>query len=441
MLRSDQIDDYLSLKYEFSDTECKGPGKLDDNPLLGKVIRAAIGMANRQNGGIVIIGMAENNDHTLYPCGLTDEQLATWTPDLLADKLNAYTSPAISFEYQPYKWDKNNRWFIFLHISEFTDVPIICKKDYKDNSNTNVSEKQRDKILKQGGLYARSLNKAETKEITTVDTLRDLLDRATAKGVRKFMRLAEAANVSVSQRQRDEELFQQQQCWGGKLVEKIVSRGHWRFILRPQQFEAERLEFSQMITLVGQLALSLRYLFPRNWEPDPPGDDWIGQEIQIGSRLEAWRLYQSGQFVLYLSLWDDWEDLLPHSPKPDGWQPGTQLSIEETIVFLTEIFEFAVQLANAVPYHLQGDLHIDIAVYGTKDRALQYDLPPRFGPILRGHVTNAEKILYSENFRKEQLLIAQARELSLAPAIKIFERFFWNPSPKFIQGIQATLFR
>ncbi len=84
MLRSDQIADYFFLKHELPNVECKGPGNLSDNPLLGKVVRAAIGMANKQDGGIVIIGIAEHDDHTLYPDGLTDEQLATWSPDLLA---------------------------------------------------------------------------------------------------------------------------------------------------------------------------------------------------------------------------------------------------------------------------------------------------------------------------------------------------------------------
>jgi len=105
---------------------------------------------------------------------------------------------------------------------------------------------------------------------------------------------------------------------------------------------------------------------------------------------------------------------------------------------LVQIFEFAAQLGSAANDHLQGDLHIDIALCRIKGRALQFDPSSRFRPMLQDYVTNAEEISYSENFTKEQL-ITQARELSLVPAIRIFQRFNWHPSQKLIRGIQAEL--
>ena len=54
MLEPDRVASYFTLPHELPDVEFKGPGRRGDNPLLGRVIRAAMAMANRRGGGTVI---------------------------------------------------------------------------------------------------------------------------------------------------------------------------------------------------------------------------------------------------------------------------------------------------------------------------------------------------------------------------------------------------
>lgn len=76
MLQPDRLEYYFSLTHELPEVEFKGPGKGRDNPLFGKLVRAAMVMTNRRGGGTVIIGVAEEQTGLKFE-GLTAEQLAT----------------------------------------------------------------------------------------------------------------------------------------------------------------------------------------------------------------------------------------------------------------------------------------------------------------------------------------------------------------------------
>ena len=250
LFTDEQIHDHLTLRRELPNVECKGPGNLSDKPLFGRVVRAAMGMANRRDGGIVIIGIAER-DQVLCPDGLTDAQMATWRYEDIADGLNKHAEPHISFEYQPCEW--NGKKFLILHIHEFTDVPILCKKEYRDDSNQRLPLEKREKVLQKGFLYARSPNKPETKEIDSVESLRVVLSLAVDKGIRRFVEQTQIAGISLSKgaRSRNDTLFREQrEGWTGPLTSDIQSRGYWEVIIRPEQFEQERIDLGQLYPLI-----------------------------------------------------------------------------------------------------------------------------------------------------------------------------------------------
>ncbi len=61
-----------------------------------------------------------------------------------------------------------------LYIAEFDDIPILCKKDYPD-------------VLRKGACYVRPRRKPETTEIPTQEDMRDLLELAAEKRLRKHL--------------------------------------------------------------------------------------------------------------------------------------------------------------------------------------------------------------------------------------------------------------
>ena len=89
----------LELDHETSGVEFKGPGPRTNRQLFASVVRAVLGMANRRDGGKVIIGVADNGG-VLSPVGLNEDDLITWRYDDIADGIAAYADPSVSFERQ-----------------------------------------------------------------------------------------------------------------------------------------------------------------------------------------------------------------------------------------------------------------------------------------------------------------------------------------------------
>ena len=179
------LESLLDRGHETNGMEFKGPGKRSDAVFLAKVVRAIIGMANRRDGGVVIIGV---DSDTLEPVGLDDDQLNTWDYDDLATSVNTYASPSVTFDLT--QMEKNGERLVVIEVHEFSDIPILCRKDYQP---TNV--KGAAQILRNGACYVRSRHKPETAEIPSEEEMRELLELAIDKGVRRFIAMAQKAGL------------------------------------------------------------------------------------------------------------------------------------------------------------------------------------------------------------------------------------------------------
>jgi len=210
-------------------------------------------MANRPGGGIVIVGISERN-HVLCPEGLTDEQMATWRYEDIADGINKHADPPISFGYQPCEW--GGKKFLILHIHEFTDVPIICKKEYRDDSNQQLPLEKREKVLKKGFLYARSPNKPETKEIDSVESMRTVLNPAIDKGIGRFVKQLQIASIPSEEKKQEERKLRLQALLAdhrGFLDDRLDSFvGREAELAQIRQRIAEMMSTGGYVTITGQ---------------------------------------------------------------------------------------------------------------------------------------------------------------------------------------------
>lgn len=191
------LNELVALKHELPGVECKPPGPGTDKKLQAWVIRAILGMANRRDGGLVIIGV-EDSLTSLKPVGISAADLTSWERyDDLASSVAEYADPSINFEAEIHEYSGNK--FVLIIVEEFEDFPVLCKKDYSA-------------ILRKGACYVRSRRKPETIEIPSQEDMRDLLDLATEKRLRKFVTLAKTAGIEIqgSEMQSDKDLFDAQ---------------------------------------------------------------------------------------------------------------------------------------------------------------------------------------------------------------------------------------
>lgn len=195
-MTDEELGELLALRHEISGVEFKGPGSRSNKRLFAQVVRAVLGMANRRNGGTVVIGVQDDGP-SFSPVGLNDGDLATWSYDAVADGIAVYADPNVSFELQtPAHVGKN---YITVEVREFEDIPVLCKRDFQG-------------VLRNGACYVRTRRKPETSEIPAQAEMRDLLDLATDKGVRRFLSRAQRTGMTsfIAAATDDRERFDEQ---------------------------------------------------------------------------------------------------------------------------------------------------------------------------------------------------------------------------------------
>jgi hypothetical protein len=148
-------------------------------------------------------------------------------------------------------------------------------------------------------------------------------------------------------------------------------------------------------------------------------------------------LYQSGQFVHFSGIQEDWLDQARLSAPPKGWKPGGFLSITNVLFHCAETLELAARLA----FTEAGDeqMRLEITLHGLEGQSLWVDPSHKWGALLlMTKKTTVRELSYKADLARIQL-ITHPRELALNAAVEIFQGFGWNPSLDMLRDIQDEL--
>ena len=231
-----------------------------------------------------------------------------------------------------------------------------------------------------------------------------------------------------------------------ELLQKIRSRGYWKTIIHPATFNEEQVaERSALLPILEKSSVRIKgWSFPHvdDYIPTEEGEDWVGQEIDLGDIVELWRFYQSGQFVHYSGMMSDWRKHVgTFSGWPSQWHDGKTgelkflLDIKEVLIRFAEILEFAARLSSTQA----GDdyMHLEIEVVGIENHFLRVSQSKELDRF-RGMTDPAHKIPFEFDLPMIELK-ANTRELALKPAAELFSRFDWNPGRAILRDIQAEV--
>lgn len=151
-----------------------------------KVAKAMMAMSNLRNGGVIVIGMKEPKRGVWDPDIMTDEQVASFTQDDVAQWVNDYAVPAVQFTVKPFVLDTNN--FVIIKVREFDSFPTICRKPKQSGGEA----------LRKGAIYYRSNRKNESAPVSSDEDMRELIKLAVDKGIaREVKRLRELGLVGI----------------------------------------------------------------------------------------------------------------------------------------------------------------------------------------------------------------------------------------------------
>lgn len=183
VLTAEEIEQTLAVGHEIRGLEVKGPGA-PEKRLFAKVARAALSMGNLRDGGHVVIGIADEAPEKCLP-GLSHTDLTAWLKfDEISRALANYADPPLQIEIEQRTLSTGANVAV-IQVFEFADVPHVCARDYDD-------------VLRDGALYVRTRRLPETAEVPNSVEMREVLDLATEKALRAFLRTAERAGGALT---------------------------------------------------------------------------------------------------------------------------------------------------------------------------------------------------------------------------------------------------
>jgi len=205
---------------------------------------------------------------------------------------------------------------------------------------------------------------------------------------------------------------------------KIKQRGFWEVVIRPSRFVENLIEpLGDCKKLIGEQAVQFRgWPYPPYDRQTPPtaGHDYVEQSVDCGVHIEVWRYYQSGQFVHFFAMREDWLELDKYDRRLQI-APGSILWITNAIYSFTEVFEFASRLASK---GLLGDsCKVSTALHGTQNRVLEF---PQSGRLLLGTYRSGVNSITTEITATTTELMARSADLALERAAWVFQRFNWD---------------
>jgi predicted HTH transcriptional regulator len=192
----DELQDAIALGREQRGVEFKGPGQRDDNDFMAKVTRAILGMANKEDGGEVVIGV-EDQQSVLTLVGLSPAALATWKFDEVQSFLSNYVDPFVDIEVAPVT--VGSLTAVVVTVRPFVESPVLCKKDYIPSKSSDETDQtgatpsknsKKTPTLQAGALYIRGRGKIETVRASTHTQMREVLDRAAEATARRLIAIS-----------------------------------------------------------------------------------------------------------------------------------------------------------------------------------------------------------------------------------------------------------
>lgn len=175
--------EYIERCGEQRNLEYKRSMSWDKPETKAKLTKATLAMSNLRDGGVIVIGMDEIENGKWIPAGMPPSDFDSYNQDHCVEHFNKYADPFV--ECTIHKIRHEAKLFVIIEVSEFDELPVVCKKD--DSAN-----------LERGRIFIRSRSKNETTRVQSQTEMREILTLATEKGVRKFITTIERSGLKVT---------------------------------------------------------------------------------------------------------------------------------------------------------------------------------------------------------------------------------------------------
>ena len=131
-----------------------------------------LAMSNVQDGGVIIIGVADN---TFERQGLTQAQIETYNIDIMKDQVSPYAHPFVDFRVT-FPKDTAGKTYAAIEVAPFTEIPVVCARSGHD--------------VNEGDIYYRSTDRRpQSARVSSSHDMREVIERAIARRRNKLVHI------------------------------------------------------------------------------------------------------------------------------------------------------------------------------------------------------------------------------------------------------------
>ncbi|MCH7647178.1 MAG: ATP-binding protein [Thaumarchaeota archaeon] len=137
--------------------------------------KGTLALSNLEGGGYIIIGVSKNEQINRHePVGMSESDSRTYEHDVVSQFVNEFAEPHVDIELKYFS--DESKYFVVIQVFEFENEPVICKKGTDETIR--------------GRIYCRTHRKVESSPEPSVSEMREIVDLAVDKGMKKQKRRA-----------------------------------------------------------------------------------------------------------------------------------------------------------------------------------------------------------------------------------------------------------
>ena len=177
--------------------EYKGNFSWRDNPKKFEIVQTILAMANKREGGIIVIGVEDAGGRI----GLSEENYNSYSHDQINQYLEGKCNQSISCKVSNIEHQEegvpDSKKFVFIQVKETREFPLV----YTGGLcvfNSDVPGYGPNVALRRSAIYVRNTSSVGNKEIETVEEWQELIERTYGKYEKETLRRAETVGGSDS---------------------------------------------------------------------------------------------------------------------------------------------------------------------------------------------------------------------------------------------------